>query len=53
MATINEYDDRGAWQRSRDAVTLQLGLTSEDGQVTTHEGGGLAVPGSQAVEGVV
>lgn len=32
MATINEYDDRGAWQRSRDAVTLQLGLTSEDGQ---------------------
>ena len=32
MATINEYDDRGAWQRSRDGVTLQLGLTSEDGE---------------------
>lgn len=32
MSTINEYDDRGAWQRSRDGVTLQLGLTSEDGE---------------------
>ncbi|KRF30226.1 LpqB family beta-propeller domain-containing protein [Nocardioides sp. Soil805] len=32
LSTINEYDDRGAWQRSRDAVTLQLGLTSEDGE---------------------
>ena len=32
MASINEYDDRGAWQRSREGVTLQLGLTSEDGE---------------------
>jgi hypothetical protein len=32
MSSINEYDDRGAWQRSRDGVTLQLGLTSEDGE---------------------
>ena len=32
LATVNEYDDRGAWQRSRAGVTLQLGLTSENGE---------------------
>jgi hypothetical protein len=32
LSTVNEYDDRGAWQRSRPGVTLQLGLTSEGGE---------------------
>lgn len=32
MSTLNEYDERGAWQRSREGGTLQLGLTSEDGE---------------------
>ena len=32
LSDVNEYDDRGAWQRSQAGVTLQLGLTSEDGE---------------------
>lgn len=32
LTTINEYDERGAWQRSRDEASLQVGLTSEDGE---------------------
>ncbi len=32
LTMINEYDDRGAWQRSREAATLQVGLTSENGE---------------------
>ncbi|WP_457208830.1 hypothetical protein, partial [Nocardioides sp. P5_C9_2] len=32
LTTVNEYDDRGAWQRSREEATLRVGLTSEDGE---------------------
>ncbi|WP_107772176.1 GerMN domain-containing protein [Nocardioides sediminis] len=32
MSSINVYDDRGAWQRSRDGVTMEFSLTSEDGE---------------------
>jgi hypothetical protein len=32
LVDVNEYDARGAWLRSRPAVTLGLGLTSENGE---------------------
>lgn len=32
MSGIEEYDDRGAWQRSRPSQTLEFELASEDGE---------------------